>query len=1159
MRLTPAIKTALITLLLFIILSFTLLGWCVFTTRGSNISLSALQHHLSGLSYTYKSGNLARGIMLDDLKWNLKNKTQIRATNIELKWNPACWRGREFCLKSASADEVTIVPVSSTAENNPVVLPLVDLPFSLQTDALSIGKLIIENGGRYPIELDNIEFNGSLGGSNLMVNSLQLDWQWIRAHTSGTMRLIDNYPLTMQGKVSTVDRSRNLPIEGGFILEGDLLDLMVDSEISVPYPADINGSMSLLARSLPVDLDINWKKISWPRDNPDATAFVNDGKFKLSGNWPDYDVEGRAEISGSAIPAATAILKGTVNTKRATYNTLRLNTLDGFIDATGTVKWRNGISWQTALQTDNLNPGVYWENFNGNISGSAMFNGRNNNGLTRLNFTDIKTRGHLHGHPFSVTGSVSKSAEGSYHFAALEARSINNTLSANGNLDSDSDMSLLFSMKSPQDFIPDLYGDLYGNLVITGDMYGPDISGTASSASLSYGNTTIINTKLAGELLALGQNKSQLKSVSEKIYINNTEFNDVQTTLNGSLDNHIVKAKMTSQHMSLDALEVRGSVDQYRNWTGLIKRVRGNLGSHPVWLDKPFTATWITDDKTMALQAHCWTINLASACMPTDALVGRTGTINFVVDGLNLQTLDSLYAPNVTAKGYLRSTGALQWSPGQRPKIHVDTEITDASVRIKDAKTQKEIPIDITNARFSTTTKNNLIKTHLKVISTEQGELTADITIDASKDSYPLNGTVRLSDSHLEWLAPYTPQLTRLEGIFAAQAQLGGYLSSPVFNARVNIDKAAVASPQLPVDLDDISLTLNLTRDTAELSGQATTDGKPIKITGSGKLFDQQWESDLNIKADRIQINHEFLENAIASPDLTIRMNPSGITIRGSVYVPRAEIKIDQIPNTGIALSNDVIVVDSNSEKIVKKNKLQNISTKVRVTLGRDVNFKGFGLNADLRGNMVVKLAPQSPPDLLGEIIVDSGTYRSYGQNLVIRDGRINFVGPLNQAALSVEAFRKVGDVIAGLRVDGSLQNPTTTLFSEPQLPQDEILSYVVLGRQIQFDGDDTDDSQILANAALFMGISNGRNLSQNFARNLGIKDFSLTSSGTGDDTKVMLSGRINSRLLVRYGVGIFNSVNTLFMRYDLADSLYLETTQGLERAVDLFYSFEFD
>ena len=90
------------------------------------------------------------------------------------------------------------------------------------------------------------------------------------------------------------------------------------------------------------------------------------------------------------------------------------------------------------------------------------------------------------------------------------------------------------------------------------------------------------------------------------------------------------------------------------------------------------------------------------------------------------------------------------------------------------------------------------------------------------------------------------------------------------------------------------------------------------------------------------------------------------------------------------------------------------------------------------------------------------------------------------------------------------------------------------------------------------LGVKTGQKVSTTLARNLGIDNFSLSAWGTGEDTQILLSGRINDRLLVRYGVGIFNENNSLYLRYDLDDKLYLETTQGLESAVDLFYSFDF-
>ena len=54
------------------------------------------------------------------------------------------------------------------------------------------------------------------------------------------------------------------------------------------------------------------------------------------------------------------------------------------------------------------------------------------------------------------------------------------------------------------------------------------------------------------------------------------------------------------------------------------------------------------------------------------------------------------------------------------------------------------------------------------------------------------------------------------------------------------------------------------------------------------------------------------------------------------------------------------------------------------------------------------------------------------------------------------------------------------------------------------------------------------------------------------------MSGRVNDRLLLKYGQSVFEAQKTLYLRYDLAKNLYLEAAQGAQRAVDLFYEFSF-
>ncbi|PIE35140.1 MAG: hypothetical protein CSA54_05935, partial [Gammaproteobacteria bacterium] len=166
---------------------------------------------------------------------------------------------------------------------------------------------------------------------------------------------------------------------------------------------------------------------------------------------------------------------------------------------------------------------------------------------------------------------------------------------------------------------------------------------------------------------------------------------------------------------------------------------------------------------------------------------------------------------------------------------------------------------------------------------------------------------------------------------------------------------------------------------------------------------------------------------------------------------------------------------------------------------------------------------------------------------------------PVNQSRLDIRAVREIEteDRIAGLNIVGTVETPEITLFTEPaDKSEDAILSYIVLGRDINEASDQ--ETNLLQAAALALTVRGGRSIGQNVADALGVQDFSLETAGSGDNTELVVSGRLNDRLLLRYGSSVFSSQNTLYLRYDLTKKLYVETASGVEQALDIFYSFDF-
>ncbi len=72
-----------------------------------------------------------------------------------------------------------------------------------------------------------------------------------------------------------------------------------------------------------------------------------------------------------------------------------------------------------------------------------------------------------------------------------------------------------------------------------------------------------------------------------------------------------------------------------------------------------------------------------------------------------------------------------------------------------------------------------------------------------------------------------------------------------------------------------------------------------------------------------------------------------------------------------------------------------------------------------------------------------------------------------------------------------------------------------------------------------------------------GVSNLALDTRGVGDSSRGW-SAAMYCRLQVKYGVGIFDSIATLTLRYRLMPKLYLEAVSGVDQALDLLYQFEF-
>ena len=153
-----------------------------------------------------------------------------------------------------------------------------------------------------------------------------------------------------------------------------------------------------------------------------------------------------------------------------------------------------------------------------------------------------------------------------------------------------------------------------------------------------------------------------------------------------------------------------------------------------------------------------------------------------------------------------------------------------------------------------------------------------------------------------------------------------------------------------------------------------------------------------------------------------------------------------------------------------------------------------------------------------------------------------------------MKAIRQIDEITAGVHVTGPATSPELTLFSKPGMNQDNILSYLLIGRPLNEAS--ASDSDILLGAASSLGFKGGEMLTQNIGQTLGLDEFSIGGNGS-DAASLQLGKYLTPKLYISYGVGLFESVTQLKLRYDFSRRWSLEAESGTHSGMDFLYKYE--
>ncbi|MEQ7922674.1 translocation/assembly module TamB domain-containing protein [Xanthomonas sp. WHRI 1810A] len=893
-------------------------------------------------------------------------------------------------------------------------------------------------------------------------------------------------------------------------------------------------------KGLKADATIDWLDFPWHRlypviAEPDVKVHTFNGEVSYTDGHYLGNFSG--DFTG---PAGPFSLKSPFSGDLQQVFLPQLELVAGKGKASGhlNLQFADGIAWDTALDLSAFDPSYWVAELPGTLAGPLRSKGSLKNGQLNLN-ADLDLSGRLRGQP-AVLQTKADGAGDKWTVSALNIGLGDNRIQGSGSLQQKLAAQLDINLPRLGQLWPGLQGQAKGRLDLAGTLQAPQGQFALNGTQLAFQENRLQSLAVTAKVDGAQRAVIDLKTVG--IQAGDTALGTLTLNGQGDIKRQQVKLDLQGPLLKL-ALALDGNLDK-GNWRGRLASGDIQTGGQDWRLQQPASLERLADGR-INFGAHCWRSGPASLCGEDQRLMPEP-RLRYHLKQFPLESLAQWLPKDFAWKGALNADVQLDL-PASGPNGQLTVDASGGTLRVREKQQWLDFPYD--TLKLTSTFKPKRVDANLDFRGGKLGSLRLNATIDPLAQDKTVTGDFNLSGLDLSVARPFVPVVEKLNGRLNGSGRISGGLLAPQVNGNVVLSEGEVSGPELPVSLEQLNVQALIAGESVQLQGRWNS-GANGQGTLSGQIgWAQGLDVDLAVKGSRLPITVEPYAKLEAAPDLKIALQGDKLAVSGKVLIPTGDILIRQLPPSTVKVSDDTVIVGQQTK--AGKPPMA-IAMDIDVEVGKDkLTFTGFGLTANLAGRVHIG----DNLDTRGELNLNDGRYRAYGQRLTIRKARLLFAGPIDQPYLDIEAIRQTDDVIAGIRLTGSAEQPTTVVFSEPAMSQEQALSYLVLGRPLSTNGE---DSNMMAQAALALGLAGSSGTAGKLATDLGIKDFELDTSGSGDETSVVASGKITDKLSLRYGVGVFEPANTLTLRYLLSKKVYLEVAGGVASSLDIFYKRDF-
>ncbi|WP_299671412.1 translocation/assembly module TamB domain-containing protein [uncultured Roseobacter sp.] len=367
-----------------------------------------------------------------------------------------------------------------------------------------------------------------------------------------------------------------------------------------------------------------------------------------------------------------------------------------------------------------------------------------------------------------------------------------------------------------------------------------------------------------------------------------------------------------------------------------------------------------------------------------------------------------------------------------------------------------------------------------------------------------VNGSLPLGLSE-PFLAPRS-----LQGQARFDLTVDGAPGLEAVSGRITTSGATFAAPNLRLALSDLDTTLDLSAGRLRINAESAVETGG-RIAASGTLNLASLAADLDVALQSVGFVDPRLFSTVLDGAISVD-GPltGGAQIAGTIDVGETLVTVPSSGLTSIGEIPDITHINAPSAVTATRRRADVIpepqtagsgsaaaayGLRIRVNAPRRIFVRGRGVDAELGGALDIR-GTTARVISIGQFDLVRGRLDILGKRFDLVEGSIQFQGDLVPYIRFVTSTSTEAGT-AGVVLDGPATAPDVSFVSTPDAPQDQVLSQLLFGRDI----DDISAFQALqlANAVAVLAGREGAGLIGSLREGFGLDDFDVTTTDDGE------------------------------------------------------------